>query len=93
MLCTTIYRNVFIRLSKNTQHPSTYPDGSYIQDVPWSWDEFYKYLSMAGLQNSSAFHFAIGVAEPIDNQTPEYKNFNQYAVEIGTNQFRKECDE
>lgn len=77
----------------NELNPSTYPDGSYIQDTPWSWNEFYKYLSMAGLHNSSAFHFAIGAEEPIENQTPEYKNFNQYAYEIGTNSFKIQCDE
>ena len=84
----------------NEEDPSMYPDGSYMYDVIWDWGTFYKYLSMSGLQNSSAFHLEIGVLntpedinQGIDNESVEVKNFKKYAVEIGNNMFKKECDE
>lgn len=85
----------------NELNPSTNPDtGEYINDVPWNWDEFFKYLSLAGLQNSSAFHFQIGVfnteediAQGIDNESVKVKNFKKYAITVGINSFKKECDD
>jgi hypothetical protein len=85
----------------NETNPTVDPNnGEYIQDTPWDWDEFFKYLSISGLQNSSAFHFEIGslnsqeeINQGIDNETPKAKNFIKYAISVGVNMFKKECNE
>lgn len=82
---------------KNTR--LAYPTGGYIQDVPWDWNQFYEYLSMGGLQNTTAFESVIGVIntpeellQGIDNETPRGKNFKKYN-DTGINLFKKECDD
>jgi len=77
----------------NEVTPTLDAQGNYIQDVPWDWDNFYQYLSMVGLQNTSAFHLEIGVREPADNQSPRYRNFIRYSNEYGRVSFKKECDD
>lgn len=70
----------------NEDNPAAYPDGSYKQDTPWSWNEFYKYLSMAGLHNSSAFHLEI-----LPENSPAYENYIRYSDEYGKRAFEKNC--
>ena len=76
----------------NEENPEMDSFGDYVLDTPWNWNDFYKYFSMGGLDNSSAFHLEIGDAEPIEEQTPEYKNFARYNS-IGTNSFEDDCND
>ena len=55
-------------------------------EVPWNWQQFYEYLSMAGLHESSAFHLAY----PDNPPSLGYQNFKSYS-ETGINLFGKEC--
>ncbi len=55
------------------------------EQTPWNWDDFYKYLSMDGLQNSDAFEF-----EMLPESSVKYQNFSTY-VNHGRNSFRKTC--
>ncbi len=60
------------------------PSGS---EKPWNWDDFYKYFSIAGLQNSDAFQF-----EMLPETSPKHKNFMKYSS-VGTNGFSKDCND
>jgi hypothetical protein len=84
-------QNAETRMYINEENPTTDDFGNIIRDVPWSWNEFYKNLSLVGLQDSSAFHLEYGVQLPISEQTYKYQNYYDYGVEIGTNSFRDEC--
>lgn len=54
--------------------------------VPWDWNQFFKYLSMAGLQNSDAFQF-----EMLPKTSPKYQNY-EHCLRTGiTEGFSKEC--
>ncbi len=57
---------------------------NYINNVPWNWNQFYVYLSMAGLHQTNAFF------NSIQNTPPKLKNYNRYRT-IGVGSFRKEC--
>lgn len=53
--------------------------------VSWSWEQFYKYLSMAGLQNSDSFQWDIAPG------SVKYQNYIKYTIDYGKNGFRKDC--
>ena len=53
-------------------------------EVPWNWQQFYEYLSMAGLHESNAF------INSIENTPSKFENYNSYR-EIGVLRFSKEC--
>ncbi|WP_282043871.1 hypothetical protein [Winogradskyella flava] len=53
--------------------------------VAWSWDDFYKYLCLAGLHNTDAFQWEVPVG------STKYNNYVKYSSEYGRNLFRKEC--
>ncbi|WP_298343763.1 hypothetical protein [uncultured Algibacter sp.] len=55
-------------------------------EVPWDWSQFYKYLSMAGLQNSNAFK------NNIENTPSKFENYNSYK-DIGILGFSNECND
>lgn len=71
----------------NEENPTIDDFGNYVRDVPWSQSEFYKYMSLVGLHENSAFHLELGDNEPEEDQTPQYRNFNQYGIEVGTDNF------
>jgi len=54
-------------------------------EINWNWNEFYKYFSMAGLQNTDAFQFEM---LPVDS--PKYQNYTNY-INTGINSFTKNC--
>lgn len=70
----------------NEENPTVGPLGEYIKDKVWDWNEFYKYLSLAGLHESSAFHLAY----PDNPPSLGYQNFISYS-NTGINSFRNEC--
>ncbi len=55
-------------------------------EIPWDWNQFYKYLSMNGLQNSNAF------INNISNSPSELSNFHSY-TSLGVNGFSKVCND
>ncbi|MGF1554634.1 hypothetical protein [Paucihalobacter sp.] len=59
----------------------------YGPTVPWDWNNFYKYLSMAGLQNTDTFQWNIPPGSHLE------ENFQKYAITYGRDSFRKECNE
>jgi len=69
----------------NEENPSTYPDGSYLADIPWDWNQFYKYLSMSGLHQTDAFNWEMSP------DSIEYQNYYKYAIIYGKNSFKKDC--
>ena len=77
----------------NEENPTTDDLGSYVRNVPWNWDVFFKYMSLVGLHESSAFNLELGSYEPVNEQTPKYMNYYDYGVEVGTNSFKKDCDD
>lgn len=56
-------------------------------EVPWDWNQFFKYLSMAGLQNSDAFQF-----EMLPTTSTKHQNFNSY-ISIGIGGFSPNCND
>ena len=73
----------------NETNPTLDLNGEYIADVAWDWSQFYKYLCLAGLQNSAAFHLEIG--DPTNNNSPEYQNYISY-INTGINGFNINCN-
>ena len=55
--------------------------------VAWNWNDFYKYLSMDGLQNTDSFQWNIPPGSHLE------ENFIKYARTYGRDSFRKECNE
>lgn len=55
-------------------------------EIPWSWNQFYKYLSMSGLQNSNAF------INSILNTSSKFSNYEHYK-RTGIEGFSKECND
>ena len=72
----------------NEDNPTTDANGDYVTDTLWNWDDFYKYLSLGGLQNSSAFHFTY----PDNPPSAGYMNFLSY-LQKGEDLFLKNCQD
>jgi hypothetical protein len=69
----------------NENNPIIDSSGEYVNDSPWNWVDFYKYLSMVGLHQTNTF------INNIQNSPSKYYNYNKYGIEYGTNLFKKDC--